>query len=29
METEIAKNPLTAVITALGLGFAIGLISRR
>jgi len=29
METEIAKNPLIAVITALGLGFAIGLISRR
>jgi ElaB/YqjD/DUF883 family membrane-anchored ribosome-binding protein len=29
METEIAKKPLIAVITALSLGFAIGLISRK
>ena len=29
METGIAHNPLIAVVTALGFGFAIGLISRR
>jgi len=29
MESQIAKNPLTSVLIALGLGFALGLISRR
>lgn len=29
LETQISRNPLTAVLVALGLGFVIGLVSRR
>jgi ElaB/YqjD/DUF883 family membrane-anchored ribosome-binding protein len=29
VETQIARNPFTAVLIALGLGFAVGLISRK
>jgi ElaB/YqjD/DUF883 family membrane-anchored ribosome-binding protein len=29
IETKIARNPLTSVLVALGVGFAIGLVSRR
>lgn len=29
IETQIARNPLTSVLVALGVGFAIGLLSRR
>ena len=29
VETQIARYPLTAVIAALGIGFAIGVLSRR
>lgn len=29
MEGQIAKNPMTSVLVALGLGFAIGLITRK
>lgn len=29
LETQIGRNPLTAILVALGLGFLIGLISRR
>ena len=28
IETQIARNPLTAVLIALGFGFAVGLLSR-
>ena len=28
-ETQIARNPLTSVLVALGLGLALGIISRR
>jgi ElaB/YqjD/DUF883 family membrane-anchored ribosome-binding protein len=29
MEAEIKRNPLSAVLTALGIGFIIGIIGRR
>ena len=29
IETQIARNPLTAVLIALGFGFAVGLLSRK
>jgi ElaB/YqjD/DUF883 family membrane-anchored ribosome-binding protein len=29
LEKEIARNPMTAVLAALGVGFAIGLLSHR
>ncbi|SEP61408.1 hypothetical protein SAMN05216548_10192 [Faunimonas pinastri] len=29
LETQISRNPLTAVLIALGLGFLIGLLARR
>jgi ElaB/YqjD/DUF883 family membrane-anchored ribosome-binding protein len=29
IETQIARNPLTAVLIALGFGFAVGLFSRK
>jgi ElaB/YqjD/DUF883 family membrane-anchored ribosome-binding protein len=29
IETKIARNPLTSVLVALGVGFVIGLVSRR
>ncbi len=29
IETQIARNPLTAVLIALGFGFAVGLMSRK
>lgn len=29
LETEIARNPMTAVLAALGFGFVVGLLSRR
>jgi ElaB/YqjD/DUF883 family membrane-anchored ribosome-binding protein len=29
MEDEIKRNPVTAVLTALGIGFVIGIIGRR
>ena len=29
LESQIARNPMTAVLAALGLGFAVGLLSRR
>ena len=28
IETQIARNPLTAVLIALGFGFAVGILSR-
>ena len=29
IETQIARNPVTSVLAAIGIGFAIGLLSRR
>ena len=29
LEAEIKRNPLTAVLTALGIGFVVGLVGRR
>ncbi|HMN85936.1 MAG TPA: hypothetical protein PKA74_08130 [Bauldia sp.] len=29
VETQIARNPMTAVLVALGIGFAVGLVTRK